>query len=310
MKNLILHKAHRLSAWLLSGTMFIGMSISDLTAATPIVEFNYNQTGTSASNTGSSGGTSTLYDSNNVATDLHSADGTGVSGLSGDRAFDLTASTGIGNASPSQNAGYIADINQLMSFTLTGWYNTAGSAEIQSGTRLVDFTGDGSKLNAGFVLWSSVTGSLVLNVNGTNSGNSDGGTLFSSTNTWVFYAVTYDGTAATDNLKFYAGTDSNSPTLAATMDLNTGTVASISSGTPANDALVIGNNWYRNRGFDGLMDNITIYGSKSNSSGVLDLSAIDTIYDNNLANIPEPSVVSLAALAGAALFVGLKRRRK
>jgi len=303
MKNLFPTKAWRSCGWLLSGMVFLGLGIGGLTAA-PIVEYSYNETGTSVSNSGSAGGSSTLYNATHTATDLHSANGTGVSGLSGDRAFDLTSSPGVGSAGPYQKAGFISGIDSLKSFTLTGWFNTGKNATIASGARLIDFTGETA--NDGFVLWSSVAGALTLNVNGNASSSSSGNGTFGTENAWVFFAVTYDGTASTNNLKFYAGTTDTDPILASTQTLNEGTVGSVGSSSP----LVIGNNFYTNRGFDGYMDNITVFGSKADATGVLDLTAIQTVYDNNLANIPEPGIVSLLALAGMSLALARSRRKQ
>jgi hypothetical protein len=199
--------------------------------------------------------------------------------------------------------GFLSGIDNLESFTITGWFNTGKDAEIQSGTRLVDFTGGGG--SAGFELWSSASGALTLNVNGSASSSSSGGGTFGTKNAWVFYAVTYDGTASTNNLKFYAGTTGSSPTLQSTFTLNQGTVGSVAS-----EPLTIGNNYYKNRGFDGYLDNTTIFGSKTDASGVLDLTAIEGVYDNNMANIPEPGIASLFALGGMTLALVRSRRKQ
>jgi len=60
------------------------------TTEAQIISINFNQAGTTATNAGSLGGNYnvTLRNNAGTATDLHSADGTGVSGLAGDRAFD------------------------------------------------------------------------------------------------------------------------------------------------------------------------------------------------------------------------------
>ena len=62
-------------------------------AQTVILEYKFNEAGSStlAQSTGSNTTAVTLRNTSGVATDLHSADGLGVSGLTGDRAIDNTA---------------------------------------------------------------------------------------------------------------------------------------------------------------------------------------------------------------------------
>jgi|SRR3989339_1059130 len=66
-------------------------------AQTAILEYKFDETNTTAPSTGSDVTAVTLRNTNGDATDLHSADGLGVSsGLTGDRAFNNTASTDMG----------------------------------------------------------------------------------------------------------------------------------------------------------------------------------------------------------------------
>ena len=69
-----------------------------------------------------------------MATDLHSADGLGVSGLTGDRAFDNTASTDMGGGGGRADQADLGAIDALTSFTLQGWFKTAGSTAIGGGS--------------------------------------------------------------------------------------------------------------------------------------------------------------------------------
>lgn len=265
-------------------------------AATPILNYNYNDTGTNAANSGSAGGTSALYDGNTL-TDLHGADGTGVSGNAGDRALALTNGTMMGTNTLRQDAGSVAAVNGLTSFTIAGWFKTAGATQIGGPARLVEFeTG-----SAGFKLWTgNVDGALSLTVNGTNSSPTISG--YGQTNEWVFFAVTYDGALSSTNLNFYMGNLTSSPTLISNLTFNHGSVASV----PNDVFLNVGNNQYANRGFDGWMDNFAIYGSANDGSGAISSGDIIAKYNADL--IPEPSVISLVALA--ILGVGLVACRR
>lgn len=289
-----------------AGLCLVGLGLllapSSSRAATPIVNFNYNETGTNAANSGSAGGTSTLYDFSGNATDLHSAGGTGVSGLAGDRALDLTAAASMGGDGPRQDIGNLAAVNGLSSFTIAGWFKTAGSDPLGGPARLVEFeTG-----SAGFKLWAANTsGAMALTVNGANNTSTvSGNGTFGQTSEWVFFAVTYDGTSSTNNVNFYAGNLTSSPVLAANLTFDEGLVNSV----PGDVYLTVGNNQYASRGFDGWMDNFAIYGSTSNGSGAISFSDITAKYNADL--IPEPSVISLVALTILGVSLAARCRKQ
>ena len=64
-----------------------------------------------------------------------------------------------------------------------------------------------------------------------------------------------------------------------------------------------------NRPFDGLLDNIRLYGSVSDNTGVLSLISLESIRSSDIAAIPEPSVAMLAGIGMVAL-VSLRGRRR
>src|SRR5205085_5209175 len=78
-------------------TLFVCFCTFAHAVPSPIFEYRFNETGTSAASTGLDPSPLTFQNSSGVISDLHSAAGLGVSGQVGDRAFDNTASTAMGD---------------------------------------------------------------------------------------------------------------------------------------------------------------------------------------------------------------------
>lgn len=264
-----------------------------------ILKYDFNQTGTTAPSTGTTTTSLTLYNTAGTAADLHGAAGSGVSGVASDRAFDNSASTGMGSTGTGgrgQSASSIAAINTLQSFTLTGWFKTSDTTSIGSNAYLIN----NQNASDGFRLYSSGTGFLALNVNGAGI-TSSGASTYAATQSWVFFAVTYDGTIASNNVKFYVGNTSAAASLNVTRTLNQGTA------TNNTTAFSIANTTGNSRPFDGLMDDIFIYGSQTDNTGVLSLAQIEAVRAANV--IPEPSALGLLACGmGLLIAMPLKRR--
>ncbi len=265
-----------------------------------ILKYDFNQTGTTAPSTGTTTTSLTLYNTAGAAADLHGAAGSGVSGVASDRAFDNSASSGMGSTGTGgrgQSASSIAAINTLQSFTLTGWFKTDSTTSIGSNACLIN----NENTSAGFKLFSNATGQLALNVNGSPV-TSTGTTAYAATQSWVFFAVTYDGTIASNNVKFYVGNTSTATSLNVTRSLAQGTTVNNTS------AFSIGNLAGTNtRPFDGLMDDIAIYGSQTDNTGVLSLAQIEAVRAANV--IPEPSTLGLLA-CGMGLLIGIPLKRR
>lgn len=180
-------------------TCFILVLNQAVVAQVPILEYKFNEVGTTAYSTGSNATTLTIRTAAGVVEDFHSADCGGVTGASGDRALDNTSASYMGS-----NDGYKANqadldaIDTFMSFTLCGWFKTAGTEQIKYACLFENGT------SSGFNLYGDASGTLKLKVDG------DGATSIASytdTLAWVFFAKTYDGTDAdTSVVKFYKGT--------------------------------------------------------------------------------------------------------
>ncbi len=266
-------------------------------ASAQILFYDFNQTGSSVSSSGSADYSLTMRDSNGDIADLHSAEGGGVSGASDDRAFDNTAASGMGSAG-QKTGGYAytssaisSTIGGLESFTVTGWFKS--DSVIDNAAGLVKFTASGSP-NAGVYVYASNTGRLTLQVNDINGSyvpNSD----YSITDEWVFFAITYDGTKTSDNVDYYIGTSTESVSLAYTATLDAGTVVAANTGLSVTVS---------SRPYDGYMDDIGLYGSYEDDSGVLSMEALE---DARAASVPEPSSSSLCLGALILLAIGYRR---
>src|SRR3990167_4139683 len=204
--------------------LYLGQTVQ---AQTAILKYTFDETGTTAPSTGSDVTAVTLRDNSVVgnATDLHSADGLGVSGgLTGDRAFDNTASTSMGGSGGRADQADLAAIDTLTSFTLQGWFKTAESTAIGGGggTRkavLLHNTSTSQGQTKGFELFGQQN-KLKLAVDGSNVETS----AYGDTQSWIFFAVTYDGTLTptSDNVKFYKGSASSEVTLVETQTIDNG----------------------------------------------------------------------------------------
>ncbi len=228
------------------------------------LSYFFNETGTTAlaSGTASDNAGNPLLNfigNNGSPADLHAGPGSGVSGEAGDLAFDNTASTGIINASRGQHAGDFDAIDALQQFTLSGWFKLPETATESIGRQ--DALIENSTISvlddpAGFRLRGGAradSGTLELRVNRDFSIESSA--AYTEIGEYVYFAVSYDGTSSSNNVKFYKGTTDGNVTLVDTLSLNAGVVQDedipLSIGVTRTSGLTI-------NPFNGLLDNIRI----------------------------------------------------
>ncbi len=239
----------------------LDLSLAGASIPAPLLSYDFNETGTTALATGSaadSGGNPVLnFNANNSTTpaDLHSGPGTGISGRPEDRAFDNTgAGNQFSNVSHGQHATDFDAIDTLDAFTLSGWFQLPSTAQ---SIGLQDSIFENGSTSAGFRLRGgnrTNAGTLQLTVDGQTRESSQ---VYTEVGQYVYFAVSYDGTMTSDNVKFYKGTVDDGLTLVDTFSINAGTV------NTENLPLFIGANrqFLAQFPFNGLLDNIRIDGS-------------------------------------------------
>ena len=302
---------------LLTAVILLGIPFVLTAAPTPVGEWLFNETGTIANSTGSNTALDlTLRNQTGAVADMHSADGLGVTGLAGDRAFDNRGATNMG-VGPSGRAD-IADsasnvLDSLGNFTLAGWFRTDPTA---SGT------GAGWLFNN--YLYSPGTGFTGYGLYFTDgqlrvvSGHYNGYDLAMSTpgayagsDTWIFFAAVYKGSGACPancpSVTFYTGTRSSPVTLVNTVSGNG--VFQGGAPYPEGQYFTIGSTSYFSGGnivtgspFDGLLDDMRIYGST--------LTASDVESVRSLAAVPVPAAAWLFMSALGALPVSRRNGQR
>src|SRR5438105_3496311 len=258
----------------------------------PIIELLFNEAGANAANTGSStSGPALFTDSTGAIADLHSVNGGGVSGFAGDRAFDNSAATGMGSSGSGGRGRQPYDdaTDGLVSITLQGWFKA--SSVIGSLARIFAK----QSANTGFLLLATGSGVLSLEINNVARSISSG--QYSEIGQWVFFAVTYDGTATTNNVRFYKGSTITPVALLETRTLNQGKAATNNAGvTYANaDGL--------QRPLDGFLDNLRIFGSKTDGRGAMTASQLEWFRNKDVQNLIDVPAISVSRANGRLLVV-------
>ena len=266
----------------------LGLSLIRLTAfaaavngvwGNPILVYDFDETGTNAPSMGSDTTPLYLYATNGVCTDLHGGPGSGTTGQPDDRCLDLSTATGMGSGSTGPLARHLADdnaIDDLTSFTLCGWYKspyaTAGYG------RFMNNYGAGW----GWELSCGGGGTIALDIYPATKATAIApASSFNDLNKWLFFAVTYDGTATTNNVRIYRGylnvTEAETRPVFACVSTNTADKGKVleSSG---NAVLVVGNTYAYDRPFRGYLDNLRIYGNHDDASGALDETAVQAVW--------------------------------
>lgn len=262
----------------------IGLGVGSSASAALITQYTFDEASGSYANSGTATTVGTINGNG-----LHGADGSGVSGQPGDRAYNNIPSgsrVDFGNT-PGATGGNTA-------MTITFWYKAAdASAVITAGSRVLN--SDGAIIYGG----DTNTGGFRIQLNPTppdtnviySSNAQTEGSGYLQDDTWVFAAIAWDGST----VNFYSGTDSSSL-------VSQGSVATF-AGKTTNEFVntsSIGNRGGAqfNRQLDVLFDDFRIYDEGLNAA---QLEAV------RLEAIPEPGSMALMGLGG---LLVLARRRK
>lgn len=191
----------------------------------------------------------------------------------------------------------------LSQFTLTTWVNLQANP---SNHRLMSKQGASTFPGFSWQIINPSSGSisasnfgLHLFVGGSTGFAHDNaagvGGNFDANNKWLFVAVSYDGTATANNVRYYFGDADSGVSFSHTTTINAGAVndnaarfmvgrtdAAPSSNTNPN----------------GFVDDVRVY------SGLLDLNGLDAV---RIANVPEPSTYALLG-GGFLAFLAARRR--
>lgn len=287
--------------WGIGLMRFVGllMLLAPDIAVAQIVEFRFNDTGTTSVSTGASTPALTFRDLGGDEADLHSAAGLGMAGdivghpdFGTDRSFDNTASLvmqGLGGIALNTSD---TSVSQLKSWTVSGWYKTDGEQIFGNGGTVVVQSPVCFNVNCnpginavGFAVRGEWGNGFRTSVNGTNTGTGSSGNTWEDKHTWVFFAVTYDGTQSIANLHYYRGY--RNATEATTHPVSTTETAfdTLDKGeTLPSTGIAIGNRVDdMSRAFDGYLDNIRVFGSRADGSGALTPAQIESIRKTDLA---------------------------
>ncbi len=200
-----------------------GVFVADDAATPLLLGYAFDGSGTSAVANGSAStdGQPTL-NLIGSGTSLIGPAGSGVSGDAADRAFDNTSGVG------AQQSDDFDAIDGLAAFTLSGWFLLPETATesigrqdalIENGTISVLDDPGGFRLRGGP---RANSGTLELTVN--RDRRVESSAVFTEIGEYVFFAVSYDGNASTNNVRFYKGTVDSAVTLVDTLSLDAGTV--------------------------------------------------------------------------------------
>ncbi|QEG38007.1 LamG domain-containing protein [Bythopirellula goksoeyrii] len=271
--------------------------LSTVTSAAPLLLYNFDEPSGDALDTG---------DAPNTSGQLM-----GGATRSSDTPSGFGSSIDLRNDSPSFGhvlEGDAADLDGLAALTLTTWLKvesyTSGNNRLvakQSGGAFGGFSWNmNATPNSGAVGPDNFRLAIFLG-NNVSSGAADFAAGFSDAdvdadNKWVFLALTYDGTQAANNTKFYIGDPTTSVSQLgsdlslAQLTLDGGTSrfgVGFTDAAPTADTSV-----------QGWQDDVRVYGS------ALSLAELERV--RLAGTIPEPG--SLALLLSAALACGLRLR--
>lgn len=175
----------------------------------------------------------------------------------------------------TENSPIEVFLNGLRSFTACGWFNTQNKGSIKS------YTGFFGRIGQLFLRSFDDQSRMVLGVNNQWT-TADSDIVFNEQNQWVFWAVSYDGGLSSNNVKWYKGKPTSGVALIKTNSLNAGILNNTNGNLAFGNLLPNGS-----YAFAGLLDEIRIFGSKTDASGVLSFAAINELFDDGKEKICE-----------------------
>lgn len=239
-----------------------------------LLEWKFDEgSGEVAESSGTAGSAPLTMKSDKMAVSLFTPDAGGASGKPGDLAFDLSGASGMGANTPPYNGPVgsvkantegLSALGGLESLTITGWLKP--SARVTGAARIV--------IGKTFSVQAGSSGELQFAVI-PDSGqpiyvNSE--PRYTEVGMWMFFAITYDGTRAMDNVNFYVGTTDAGLELVCTRSIDGGKLPPFSGG------LEVGNSSTGVRPFQGMIDDLAIYGVENGADGALPQAKIEEIY--------------------------------
>lgn len=240
-----------------------------------LLEWKFDEgSGEVAESSGTAGSAPLTMRNDRMSVSLFTPDAGGASGKPGDRAFDLSGASGMGANDPPHNGPVggvkantegLSALGGLESLTITGWLKPS-----------VPITGAGRIVIAKtFSVQAGSSGELQFAVI-PDSGqpihvNSE--PRYTEAGMWMFFAITYDGTRTMDNVNFYVGATDAGLELVCTRSVDGGKLPPFSGG------LEVGNSSTGVRPFQGMIDDLAIYGAENGTGGVLPQAKIEEIYN-------------------------------
>ncbi len=257
----------------------------------------------SDSSSGGANVTLQMLNSSGVPTDFHGATGSGVSQLARALDFSSDSNGGLISAIPGATARATNQSNlgfgTVTSFTATVWFklDSMFTNSINRGARVFLLGANGitdqgatNSISLGFFNQSQLQYKVHSNIVAVIYGSAV------PTNQWFYYALVYDGSAAS----VYAGSETSPATLIATTNNLTGPQV-INFG--ASGSLLVGNRIPLDRALDGWIQDVRFYTYAANSNLVEDIrwsaigpASLTAAAGNNQVNL------SWGPLAGAVSY--------